>query len=527
MLTWLLFTLLKYLLVAIAATVVYCLYIYIYKPYRTWSHFKKYDNVEVTSKFYPVLGNYALMKKRIQNKEYQFWDYNDTVINRPHKDMILFQFGTQCNVDLLTIRAVEEFDKLVPESIDRVEYPQGPIWYGTRGSILQMASTEYWKERRTSSIKLIGINQISCYLITMFQSCDMWLDSWKIDDPINFSSKCKSISFKVISRMMFGNDFDDQKAIMTYADMNSNQTVELVYEEFLVRMAKDVMVIFGTQLGNIFPFIQTYSLMNPYKSVMQNSITLYSAVRKYCDESKDENSLFNRLLKLGTIKREDIYWDIVGLIGAGMDTTADTISSTLYFLKKFPMVRAKLIEQLNNSGLDILKKKELKGEDMKDIHEKLLEWEYLNYVIKETLRIDSAGSWSIRYLANKDVKICGVDIPKDTVVRLYTVGPSQDPSQWHKPREYIPDRFNPESEYFFKPGQPGAVRNPKSWIPFSSGIRTWPGKALAIYEAKAIIARLMYNMEYDIDQDLINNDKVQFQMTSQFHVTGKVTQKQF
>lgn len=107
--------------------------------------------------------------------------------------------------------------------------------------------------------------------------------------------------------MMFGNDFDDQKAIMTYADMNSNQTVELVYEEFLVRMAKDVMVIFGTQLGNIFPFIQTYSLMNPYKSVMQNSITLYSAVRKYCDESKDENSLFNRLLKLGTIKREDIY----------------------------------------------------------------------------------------------------------------------------------------------------------------------------------------------------------------------------
>ena len=50
-------------------------------------------------------------------------------------------------------------------------------------------------------------------------------------------------------------------------------------------------------------------------------------------------------------------------------------------------------------------------------------------------------------------------------------------SEWQRPEEYLPDRFNPESELYLTPS--GKKRNPYSFVPFSGGKRICFGKTFA------------------------------------------------
>mmetsp|Transcript_150 Transcript_150/g.139 ORF Transcript_150/g.139 Transcript_150/m.139 type:complete len:92 (+) Transcript_150:1306-1581(+) len=78
----------------------------------------------------------------------------------------------------------------------------------------------------------------------------------------------------------------------------------------------------------------------------------------------------------------------------------------------------------------------------------------------------------------------------------------------------IPDRFNPESEYFFLPGKPGERRPQLSYTPFSLGPRICPGQILANLEAKYLIAIFTLKMDYDIPKEQLERDDMMFSIIS-------------
>lgn len=105
-------------------------------------------------------------------------------------------------------------------------------------------------------------------------------------------------------------------------------------------------------------------------------------------------------------------------------------------------------------------------------------------------------------------------------------GPHYDKDQWHKSTEYIPERFDPNSELFSVPNSEkygsSKSRHPRSMVPFSCGPRICPGQILATVESKVVIARLIFRMEYDVDQDLLDNPTAQFNVNSQWHLKGTI-----
>lgn len=73
----------------------------------------------------------------------------------------------------------------------------------------------------------------------------------------------------------------------------------------------------------------------------------------------------------------------------------------------------------------------------------------LTYVIKESLRIDPPLSKTHAYRAIQDkAEINGVEIRKDTLVTVNILAAHYNLNQWKNPKEFIPERFNPLSEYF-------------------------------------------------------------------------------
>ena len=104
--------------------------------------------------------------------------------------------------------------------------------------------------------------------------------------------------------------------------------------------------------------------------------------------------------------------------------------------------------------------------------------------------------------------------------------PHFNPKEWHSPTEFIPERFDPESEYFFRPNlDKKEARNPNSYIPFSFGIRNCAGQTLAKLEFKVILSRMLTTMNIKIDDDQLKNDCAKFNLVSQMRLYGKVTSK--
>lgn len=60
------------------------------------------------------------------------------------------------------------------------------------------------------------------------------------------------------------------------------------------------------------------------------------------------------MLATGEFTKEEICLDILGLLAAGMDTTAALTASMLYWVKRHPHVLDKLYKEMDASGLRVL-----------------------------------------------------------------------------------------------------------------------------------------------------------------------------
>ena len=226
------------------------------------------------------------------------------------------------------------------------------------------------------------------------------------------------------------------------------------------------------------------------------------------DASKDEESVLYQMSKL-RFSKESIVHDLTELFVAAAETSSHTATSLLYNLKKYPEVMKKLESELF-PHFD-----KYSDNDGKFDKDKILEFEYLNNVIREALRIDPAAIESSASSPSEDITICGVDIPKGSPIKLQLVGAHFNPEEWVEPYKFIPERYDPNSKYFFKPNS-DKPRSPYAYVPFSQGPRSCPGRTIAMLQMKVILIYLLCKMDYTIDQEFLDKEGVAFPIYSQF-----------
>ena len=80
--------------------------------------------------------------------------------------------------------------------------------------------------------------------------------------------------------------------------------------------------------------------------------------------------------------------------------------------------------------------------------------------------------------------------------------------------EFIPERFDPESEYFNKPKSENGVEASKSRafmnVAFSYGERKCPGQAFALLEIKVTLIYLLTHFDFDVCEQLLSKESVGF-----------------
>mmetsp|Transcript_32588 Transcript_32588/g.24078 ORF Transcript_32588/g.24078 Transcript_32588/m.24078 type:complete len:108 (-) Transcript_32588:32-355(-) len=80
--------------------------------------------------------------------------------------------------------------------------------------------------------------------------------------------------------------------------------------------------------------------------------------------------------------------------------------------------------------------------------------------------------------------------------------------QWRDPDEFIPERFDPNSEYYLTPL--GGKRHPMSFLPFEGGPRVCLGKTFAEFIGKLIAVHLFNCFDFEIEENKYEGQRVGF-----------------
>jgi cytochrome P450 len=170
--------------------------------------------------------------------------------------------------------------------------------------------------------------------------------------------------------------------------------------------------------------------------------------------------------------------EMMTMLLAGHDTTALTLTYTLFLLSEHPEVRERVEAEVDE---------QLDGEEptAADVRE----FEYLEWVIDEAMRL-YPPVFALFRTPDEPVELCGYTVPDDASVMLPQWGVHRSSRFWEGPDSFDPERFSPER---------GAGRPRFAFFPFGGGPRHCIGKHLAMLEAQLILATVLsqYRLEFE------------------------------
>lgn len=115
--------------------------------------------------------------------------------------------------------------------------------------------------------------------------------------------------------------------------------------------------------------------------------------------------------------------------------------------------------------------------------------EYLQAIVKETLRLYPPAPLTGVREALEDCHIGDYHVPKDTRLLVNIWKLQRDPMVWSKPNEFLPERFLSEHKKVEFQGQNF------EYIPFSSGRRSCPGATFGLQVVHLTLARMLQGFD--------------------------------
>jgi cytochrome P450 len=176
---------------------------------------------------------------------------------------------------------------------------------------------------------------------------------------------------------------------------------------------------------------------------------------------------------------EEIYGNVLTILLAGEDTTANSLAWMMHFMVEHPRIQAQMREEAEQ----VVGRVGMLGQ-LQDA-ERL---KYIEAVAHETMRLKPVAP--ILFLeTNEDVTVGDVSIPKATPLMLLTLHPALQEAYFTAAAECKPERWLDTAP------SPENAHNPKAFVPFGAGPRFCPGRNLALLEIKMVMAMLCSTFE--------------------------------
>jgi cytochrome P450 len=320
-----------------------------------------------------------------------------------------------------------------------------------------------WKHQRSIMSPAFYAESLKEDSATMIPIISSMLDEWekkeKKNIPINALHEMISLTFSIIGKTMFEIDLRDKTAVF-YKTLT--ESLKVIDEQ------TDSLI-----LGRFIPTLKNFRLYLAIKKINREA---YKIIDNHCIQTTRKRNflslLFNSLNETpkNNSKRQ-LRDEVVTILFAGHETTANALTWALYLLCKNPSTNQKLSKEANQSN----------------------ENSYAEMVIKEAMRI-YPPIWNFERTAICEDKVGDYTIPAGTTILISPYVTHRHPEFWGNPEMFIPERFAPTNE-----------KKRYSYIPFAGGLRQCIGMSFALTESKLVLSMIAKRFEFElVDNENIN-----------------------
>ena len=328
------------------------------------------------------------------------------------------------------------------------------IFKNVVGSGLIASEGDHWRSQRRlmqpafHHSRIAALDQI--VLAATEDMLNKWQDFYDRSLPVNFTREMSSLTLAITTRALFGVDLGEK--VKEIGDMINR--VANLFE----KPSNPVLLQARNDLQEIVDYIIRERRRN-----FQDTGDLLSAMLLAQDEESKA-----RIDEIG------LRDQLMGLLLAGYETTANALSWTWYLLSK----NLWSVEQLRREV-----RQELAGRP--PVYADLDHLPYVHQVLSEGLRL-YPPAWILGRRALGEDEIGGYYVAPNTVIAISIYTLHRHPMFWENPENFDPDRFFPERS---------SSRHKFAYLPFGAGPRQCIGNGFAQMEASLIITCIAQRFE--------------------------------
>ncbi|XP_063674213.1 cholesterol 24-hydroxylase-like [Bolinopsis microptera] len=469
----------------IAASFIYVVYVHIstYLKRRSYSHIPSFP-IPLTWRWY--LGNLYLIRKKgsemgLEGSSFSMSKVAEALRKELETESYVIFFPGIALVYTVSIPVVSKvfsdhktFLKEDPRA-GNLAYVNGERVFGHNG-ILTEAGTDVWYYKRKMMDPAFQKKFLKCLMGDMTNSANklcQYLEGKKSQNAIDIFGIMNRVALEVVCTCGFS--LKDDFIMRETSDLN--KATETIFEALTLNFRTR-----GFSFRLPWTFREEKRRLKDACALIRGTMRalLAERIKKNSEDPESiSNDVLDHIIKgnkfSDKISIEDICDDFFAFLVAGMETTAITMSITIWLLLKHPEISQKVVEEVN----------EVYGEKDELDYEDLNRLVFLEQCIKECLRMHPPAQLSSRVSPKHDVTINGLLIPGKSIIMLPTEAIQSLEAHWPDPHIFDPDRF-----------APGKKIEPFTYFPFTAGPRQCIGKHFAIMEAKVVLAKFYRTFNY-------------------------------
>lgn len=308
------------------------------------------------------------------------------------------------------------------------------------------------------------------------------LDRWasSLDkQTINIREELSQVSLTIMGDSLIGEEF-------------SNSSLGQEISSSFIRVLEGVQ----PRSEEVIPAVWDRSYWDWKKTVSHLHHCIYDLI----EQRKQDRNLNQRTDFLSRVLREkdergkslftkqEIRATIISFLFGGFDAVAVALSWACYVLAQHSETQALAQAEVDR----VLGGRLPSFEDFKAL-------DYLNQVLKETMRMNPPSSVTMREVA-LDFELAGYHIPKGTILFISISALHNNQEIWSAPEKFLPERFSAENE---------KQRSRYAYIPFGVGARGCIGGNFAMTQLQLMLPMLLqkFSIKQISDREVISQSE--------------------
>jgi cytochrome P450 len=331
------------------------------------------------------------------------------------------------------------------------------------GGGLFVSEGELWQRQRRLMQPPFTARGVTEFADTMTACTVQMLDRWHdrpVGDVLDINQEMARLAMDIIATTMF--DFRVGEEAFEAANA--------------FRFVLEFMALRSITLVDVPLFVPTSSNRR-FRQAMQ---ILDAFTHRMIDERRNQATAPRDLLSMLLHARDDetgqgmserqLRDEVITIFFAGHETTAQSLTWTMYLLSQNPDAERRLHEEVDH----VLEGRLPTVDDLSRLP-------YTRMVVEESMRLYPPIVFFARDAIDDD-RLGGYDVPAGSMIMLAQYITQRHPKYWEEPQRFDPERFSAERS---------ADRPQYAWFPFGGGPRTCLGDKFAMLEMQLVLATIV------------------------------------